>query len=175
MDEPRAPATTIGSTVVIKGKIKSDEDLIVQGRIEADISSTKALLVESTGIVKASVRAKSIRIRGIVVGNLTATKKIEIAPEGRVVGDMNAPNIVISDGAAFRGKIDMPNFDEPREVKPLLAAVPAADAVMLDPDALQVEEEEVAPPPVAKPAPPRFVARTEERKDVTDKVQRKRW
>ena len=41
-----APTTTaIGPTIVIKGKLKSDEDLIVRGRIEAEISSSKALFI----------------------------------------------------------------------------------------------------------------------------------
>ena len=37
------PATTtaIGPTIIIKGKLRSDEDLIVKGRVEAEISSSK--------------------------------------------------------------------------------------------------------------------------------------
>ena len=42
----KGTTTAIGPTIVIKGKLKSDEDLIVRGRIEAEISSSKALLVE---------------------------------------------------------------------------------------------------------------------------------
>jgi len=102
--------TSIGPSIVIKGKLKSDEDLIVKGRIDAEITSSKALLIENTGVIKANVKVKSVRISGVVVGNISAGEKVEIAPDGRVVGDLTAPRIVINDGAAFRGRIDM--FDE---------------------------------------------------------------
>jgi cytoskeletal protein CcmA (bactofilin family) len=104
--------TAIGKTIVIKGKLKSDEDLIVSGRIEAEIASSKALLVENSGIIKANVRVKSARISGVLVGNITAEERVEIAPDGRMVGDLTAPKIIINDGAAFRGRIDMQTFEE---------------------------------------------------------------
>lgn len=120
------PATTtaIGPTIVIKGKLRSDEDLIVKGRIEAEISSSKALLVENSGIIKANIKVKSARISGVLVGNVTAEERVEIAPDGRMVGDLTAPKIIINDGAAFRGRIDMQNFDESPKPK----AEPSAPA-----------------------------------------------
>lgn len=126
--KPAGTTTGIGPTIVIRGKLKSEEDLVVKGRIEAEIQSTRALLIENSGIVKANVRVKSARISGILVGNITAEEKVEIAPDGRVVGDIMAPRLVISDGAAFRGRIDMQAFDEKRAAAPQddLPAVKAA-------------------------------------------------
>jgi len=122
-DKPAVATTTaIGPTIVIKGKLKSDEDLIVKGRIDAEISSSKALYIENSGVIKANVRVKSVRVSGVLVGNINAEDKVEIAPDGRVVGDLMAPRIVISDGAAFRGRIDMQNFEEGRESKPAAEA-----------------------------------------------------
>ena len=124
--EDGVPTTIIGPTIIIRGKLKSDEDLVVEGRIEAEIVSTKALVIENPGIVKASVQVKSARVSGVVVGNITAEAKVEIAPDGRVVGDILTPKLVIRDGAAFRGRIDMPDFDAPRAAVPERFA--AADA-----------------------------------------------
>lgn len=112
-----ATTTAIGPTIVIRGKLKSDEDLIVKGRIDAEIQSSKALLIENSGVVKANVRVKSARISGVVVGNISAEDKVEIAADGRVVGDLLSPRIVISDGAAFRGRIDMQSFEEGRDAR----------------------------------------------------------
>jgi cytoskeletal protein CcmA (bactofilin family) len=122
-----APVTTtaIGPTIVIKGKLKSDEDLIVRGRIEAEIHSSKALLVENSGIIKANVRVKSARISGVLVGNITAEERVELAPDGRMVGDLTAPKIILNDGAAFRGHIDMQSFDEGTEARPAAEVVAA--------------------------------------------------
>jgi cytoskeletal protein CcmA (bactofilin family) len=124
------PATTtaIGPTIIIKGKLRSDEDLIVRGRVEAEISSSKALLVENSGIIKANIKVKSARISGVLVGNVTAEERVEIAPDGRMVGDLTAPKIIINDGAAFRGRIDMQNFDEAQDGRP--KSEPSAPAKM---------------------------------------------
>jgi cytoskeletal protein CcmA (bactofilin family) len=172
-----APTTIIGSTIVIRGKLKSDEDLVVEGRIEAEITSTKALVIENSGIVKANMQVKSARVSGVVVGNITAESKVEIAPDGRVVGDILTPKLVIRDGAAFRGRIDMPDFDAPRvkvpeplpafDVSP--AEVTAVDRPATEPTALfpvvpaelppePPAAEEVAEDPFAPPPPPPPVA-----------------
>jgi cytoskeletal protein CcmA (bactofilin family) len=112
-EKPKATTTAIGPSIIIRGKLKSDEDLIVKGRIDAEITSSKALMIENSGVVKANVRVKSARISGVLVGNISAEEKVEIAPDGRVVGDLAAPRIVINDGAAFRGRIDM--FEDGKE------------------------------------------------------------
>jgi cytoskeletal protein CcmA (bactofilin family) len=126
---PSSTTTAIGPTIVIKGKLRSDEDLIVKGRVEAEISSSKALLVENSGIIKANIKVKSARISGVLVGNVTAEERVEIAPDGRMVGDLTAPKIIINDGAAFRGRIDMQNFDEAGEhAKPAARAEASAPA-----------------------------------------------
>jgi cytoskeletal protein CcmA (bactofilin family) len=124
--QAKATTTAIGPTIVIKGKLRSDEDLVVRGRIEAEIQSSKALLVENSGIIKANVRVKSARISGVLVGNITAEERVEIAPDGRMVGDITAPKIIINDGAAFRGRIDMQNFDEASEGRPKSEPVASA-------------------------------------------------
>jgi cytoskeletal protein CcmA (bactofilin family) len=126
--QAKATTTAIGPTIVIKGKLRSDEDLVVRGRIEAEIQSSKALLVENSGIIKANVRVKSARISGVLVGNITAEERVEIAPDGRMVGDITAPKIIINDGAAFRGRIDMQNFDEAGEGRHEPKSEPVASA-----------------------------------------------
>ena len=108
----KSASTTVGKSIVIRGKLKSDEDLVVKGRIDAQITSSKALYVENSGIVKANLQVHSAHISGILVGNITAESKAEVAGDGRMVGDILAPRIVIRDGAAFRGRIDMQDFDE---------------------------------------------------------------
>jgi cytoskeletal protein CcmA (bactofilin family) len=123
-DEPKT-TTAIGPTIVIRGKLKSDEDLVVKGRIDAEITSSKALFVENSGIVKANVQVKSVRVSGVLVGNIVADSRAEIAPDGRVVGDIMAPRIVISDGAAFRGRIDMQSFERDAQKSERVAEPPA--------------------------------------------------
>jgi len=115
-------STIIGESIVINGNLNGDEDLTVRGRVEGTITLTRHLLVEASGVVKAEVQVKSCVISGALVGNVTATESIEITKEGRMVGDIAAPRVVIHDGAGFRGRIDTGEVDvEETEQRPALA------------------------------------------------------
>ena len=39
---------------------------------------------------------------------------IHITEEGRVVGDISAPRVILDEGAAFRGNVDMGDLEVPR-------------------------------------------------------------
>src|SRR5512140_1172589 len=158
-------STIIGESILISGSLNGDEDLTVRGRVEGTLALTKTLLVEPTGIVKAEVQVKNCVIAGVVVGNVTATESVEITNQGRMVGDITAPRVIIVDGASFRGRIDMGEVDVEgeREVRaPARVAAPVAPRPVLRPPARPAapsmplkKEEPVAAPAAAKPlAPP---------------------
>jgi cytoskeletal protein CcmA (bactofilin family) len=106
-------STIIGPSILISGKLSGDEDLTVRGRVEGELSLTRTLIVEPSGIVKANVAVRNAIVSGVVVGNITATESVELTREGRMVGDIRSPRVIIVDGASFRGRVDMGNA-EPR-------------------------------------------------------------
>lgn len=106
-------ATVIGESILISGKLTGDEDLTVRGRVEGELSLSKTLIVEPSGIVKANVSVRNAIVSGVVVGNISAIESVELTKEGRMVGDIRAPRVIIVDGASFRGRVDMGNA-EPR-------------------------------------------------------------
>jgi cytoskeletal protein CcmA (bactofilin family) len=159
-------STIIGESILISGSLNGDEDLTVRGRVEGTLTLTKTLMVEPTGIVKAEVQVRNCIIAGAVVGNVTATESVEITKEGRMVGDITAPRVIIVDGASFRGRIDMGEVDVEAErpvERPAARVAPAAPAARpaLRPPPPRPSapaprpEAKEAPAPVAKPiAPP---------------------
>ncbi|GEJ55503.1 bactofilin family protein [Anaeromyxobacter diazotrophicus] len=127
-------STIIGESIVINGNLNGDEDLTVRGRVEGTITLTRHLLVEASGVVKAEVQVKSCVVSGALVGNLTATESIEITKEGRMVGDIAAPRVVIHDGAGFRGRIDTGEVDvEEAAERPGLARAASRPALRSPP------------------------------------------
>ncbi len=158
--------TIIGESILISGSLNGDEDLTVRGRVEGTLTLTKTLVVEPTGIVKAEVQVRNCVIAGVVVGNVTATESVEITKEGRMVGDIAAPRVIIVDGASFRGRIDMGEVDIEGErisrapsrmstpARPALR--PATPARTAAPAKGAAEEKTVAAP--RPPAPPSPVA-----------------
>jgi cytoskeletal protein CcmA (bactofilin family) len=155
--------TIIGESILISGSLNGDEDLTVRGRVEGTLTLTKTLVVEPTGIVKAEVQVRNCVIAGAVVGNVTATESVEITKEGRMVGDIAAPRVIIVDGASFRGRIDMGEVDvesaAPRAVRsvsaPRAALRPAFSRPTAKPETKKAEEKVtvLAPKPPAPPAP----------------------
>src|SRR5215218_4565556 len=99
--------TVVGPSILINGKLSGDEDLTVRGRVEGELTLSRTLIVETTGVVKANVAVKNAIVRGVVVGNINATESVELTREGRMVGDIRAPRVIIVDGASFRGRVDM--------------------------------------------------------------------
>lgn len=99
--------TIIGSTIVVDGEISGDEDLVIQGTVKGKISLKQALIVEASGVVEADIETQNVEIAGQVTGNVTASEKVELRSDCRVVGDIKAPRILIADGALFKGNVDM--------------------------------------------------------------------
>lgn len=99
--------TVIGSTIVIDGEITGDEDLVVLGTVKGRISLRENILVENSGVVEASVETATITVNGSVTGDIRASERVELSTSCHVVGDIRAPRILIADGAAFKGNVDM--------------------------------------------------------------------
>ncbi len=98
----------IGSSILVKGDLSGEEHLLIQGRVEGQITlNGNNLTVGSRGRVKADIHAKVISIEGEVRGNLFGEEKIVIRKTGNVKGNLVAPRVSLEDGATFKGSIDM--------------------------------------------------------------------
>ena len=81
--DPVGTVVRTGSTVSIKGEITGAEDLTVDGQVEGRIDlSQHVLTIGPRGRVTAEVVARSVVVQGQVVGNITASERIEIREHG---------------------------------------------------------------------------------------------
>jgi cytoskeletal protein CcmA (bactofilin family) len=98
----------IGKSVVIKGELNGSEDLTIEGQVEGTIQlRDHVLTIGPNGHIKAQVFAKSVIVLGEVVGNVTASEKVDIRDKGSIDGDIVSPRVIIAEGAHFRGSVDM--------------------------------------------------------------------
>ena len=74
--KPSAGSTrnVLSSDVEIKGTVKFEHDLIVDGKIEGDIQSTGNLTVGENARIKAEIKTGTIVVYGKVHGNMTAER-----------------------------------------------------------------------------------------------------
>jgi cytoskeletal protein CcmA (bactofilin family) len=98
-----------GSSIIIKGEISGQEDLIIAGRVEGRIILPDHTLNVATGAaIAGDVVARAATICGAVEGNLCLSERLELRDTCSVEGDLKSPRIVIAEGAAFSGTVDMP-------------------------------------------------------------------
>jgi cytoskeletal protein CcmA (bactofilin family) len=98
----------IGKAIRIKGELHGEEDLIIEGKVEGTIALKKNhLILERTAQITAHVEVENITIKGQMHGNTSASNKVELTNDARVVGDIKAPRVVLAEGAKFRGAVEM--------------------------------------------------------------------
>jgi len=96
------------------GDVEGEGDLAVLGTIEGDVRIDGALVVETSGVLRGQVHARTVIVRGVLVGDGSAADTVRVEPGGRMVGDARAPRVSIIDGALFRGRVEMTADASPR-------------------------------------------------------------
>lgn len=140
---PPTGSAALGQSVIITGELKASEDLTIEGQIDGTIQMGEhSITIGQNATTKGEIFAREVVVLGTVNGNIKASKKVEIWPNGSVQGDLVAPTVTIAEGATFRGGIDMPSVETKTPAAPKLPT-PAIDAT----------------PPLA-PATPRPAAKT---------------
>jgi cytoskeletal protein CcmA (bactofilin family) len=94
----------LSSDVDIKGIVKFQHDLIVDGKIEGEIHSTGNLTVGENARIKAEIKTGTVVVYGKVHGNMTVSERVELKSSAEVIGDIKAQTLVIEAGAIFVGK-----------------------------------------------------------------------
>src|SRR5579864_7179609 len=98
----------LGSTIMVKGEITSDEDLQIDGKVEGNISLRgHRLTVGRTAQLNSEINAREVIVYGNASGNLRARDRVEIKKDGQVIGDITTTRISIEEGAYFKGHIEI--------------------------------------------------------------------
>jgi len=106
-DAPQNKPSVLGKTLVFKGELWADEDLVLQGRVEGSIHHEQSLTVGPDGVVIGDIRARAILVEGTVEGDLHGSASVIIAATAKVRGNIVAPRVGIMEGANFNGAVDM--------------------------------------------------------------------
>ena len=100
-------SSVLGKTLVFKGELSADEDIILQGRVEGSIHHTQSVTIGVDGVVVGDTHARSIVVEGTVEGDLRGVVSVLIAATATVRGNISAPRVGIMEGANFNGSVDM--------------------------------------------------------------------
>ncbi len=111
--KPSAPGDTegkkliVGREIALSGEIRACDLLVVEGRVEAVLSDSRAIEVSATGVFKGKAQIESAEISGVFEGELVTTDKLIIHSTGRVYGSIRYGQIEIARGGIIAGQIDV--------------------------------------------------------------------
>ena len=100
---PARPSGLLSKGVSIKGSVKFLNELLIDGQVEGTINSPGKLSIGEHAQITGEIRAKSVKVRGTVEGNIFATERCELEAGCTLRGDIEAPRLVVDENATSLG------------------------------------------------------------------------
>jgi len=97
----------LSSDVEIKGSIKFQKELLIDGKVEGEINSDGVLTIGENADIRGEIKTKSITVYGKVHGNIMVAERAELKSKCTLQGDLKAARLVIEEGATFIGKSEV--------------------------------------------------------------------
>jgi len=116
-EENKNAETVVGTSVKLKGTLKSDGNITINGSVSGEVRTKMDVLVGGSADIRANIIAKNAVVSGIVQGNIKVDNELSITQTGKVYGDIEAKILNIASGAYFTGKSSMKDHvvEEERE------------------------------------------------------------
>ena len=102
----------LGKGTEFEGKLSFTGAVRIDGRFRGEIFTEGTLIVGETALIESDIHACEIIVSGEVSGNIEAENRIEIHAPGKVIGNIQAPIITISEGVIFEGNCRMQNKEK---------------------------------------------------------------
>src|SRR5215208_8151096 len=94
-------ATLISSGTILKGDVKSENDLRIDGTIHGNITSSAKIVVGPSGFVEGNIEGANADITGKVKGNITVKELLQLREKSNVEGNIIAVKLQVDPAAVF--------------------------------------------------------------------------
>ena len=101
----RGRTLVVGRDIVLSGEIESCEKLIIEGRVEGDITDTKRLEIAETGRFKGKAVVEECLVAGACEGELSVNGLLTLRAKGRVEGTVRYVEIEVERGGRLSGDV----------------------------------------------------------------------
>lgn len=102
----------VGRDIVLNGEITSCEKLVIEGRVQANVTDCKEIVIAQSGAFKGSAEIESAEISGHFQGSLTVKDRLFIRTTGRVEGEIRYGKLEIECGGELSGNIRSQNTQQ---------------------------------------------------------------
>ncbi|MDD5570184.1 MAG: polymer-forming cytoskeletal protein [Bacteroidales bacterium] len=97
----------IGTGTIIKGDIKSNGDIRIDGTLIGSLESKGKVVVGPTGNIEGEVNCQNADISGIVKAQVTVAELVTLKTTAKLTGDLLTNKLAIEPGANFSGTCNM--------------------------------------------------------------------
>jgi cytoskeletal protein CcmA (bactofilin family) len=97
----------LSADVEIKGSIKFQNDMLIDGKVEGEILSPGTLTIGENAEIRGEIKTKSVTVLGKVHGNITVEERCELKTRAVLMGDLKSARLMIEEGATFVGKSEV--------------------------------------------------------------------
>lgn len=97
----------VGRDIMLSGKITSCDKLVVEGRVEAELSETRAIEISENGFFKGTAEIESAEIAGRFEGTITIRQRLFIRSTGKISGTIRYGTVEIESGGEISGDVQV--------------------------------------------------------------------
>ena len=90
-----------------EGKLSFKDTVRIDGTFSGEITSENTLIVGESGQIHATIQSICVVISGLVEGDINASESIVLHKTAVVKGDLDAPIVVMEEGAQLNGNVRM--------------------------------------------------------------------
>jgi len=98
---------SLGPDVEVTGKLSFSDPTRLEGKLKGELHGTALLVIGSTAVVEATIRADRLVVLGKVQGNVSSKSGLEIRAGGRVIGDVDTGKLTVEEGGVLEGRVSM--------------------------------------------------------------------
>ncbi|MGI6129489.1 MAG: bactofilin family protein [bacterium] len=99
--------TIIGQGTEFKGTIKAAGTIRVDGCIEGEVVIDGDLIVSESASLKANIQARHATVAGKLEGDAELSGRLEIAPTGKIYGQIKVASLAVAEGGFLSGNCIM--------------------------------------------------------------------
>ena len=101
----------IGAGAEFEGKLTFKGTVRIDAKFKGSIITDDTLIVGEQARIDAEITCGTVIVHGQVNGNIKAKSAVELHQPAKVHGDIEAPSLVVEQGAQFHGAIRMEHLE----------------------------------------------------------------
>jgi len=99
--------TLLARGVQLKGEIRVEGTVRIDGRLDGDIYTKGEVIIGEDGLVQGTITAGIVVCSGRIKATVKATERVQLLKTAILIGEVQAPVLMMEEGAKIQGVTDM--------------------------------------------------------------------